>query len=131
MRLHQTDFSRQSVSRSILSSSLPLIVAELVNLLYSQVDRIYIAHIAGIGAMALTGVGLCLPVISLISAFARLLGSNGGGPLCAIELGRDNTEEAERILGTSFTLTVIVAFVISAAVLVFCEPVLYLFGASG
>ena len=130
MRLHQVDFSRTSVTRSIVYSSLPLIVAEFVNLLYSQVDRIYIAHMEGTGAVALTGVGLCLPIISLISAFARLFGSNGGGPLCAIELGRGNEKEAENIMATSFSLTLVTGLAISVLVLVFCEPILYLFGAS-
>lgn len=130
MRLHQVDFSSISVTRSIVYSSLPLIVAEFVNLLYSQVDRIYIAHMEGTGAVALTGVGLCLPIISLISAFARLFGSNGGGPLCAIELGRGNEKEAENIMATSFSLTLVTGLAISVLVLVFCEPILYLFGAS-
>ena len=131
MRIHHTDFSNQSVTKSIMYSSFPLIVAELVNLLYSQVDRIYISHMEGVGALALTGVGLCLPVISLISAFARLYGSNGGGPLCAIELGRSNTDEAEKYLSTSFVLALITGIVITVTVLIFCEPILYLFGASG
>ena len=130
MKAHQVDFSRMSVTRSIIASSLPLIVAELVNLLYSQVDRIYISRIEGTGALALTGVGLCLPVISLISAFARLFGSNGGGPLCAIELGRGNEKEAENILASSFTLTMITAVLISLVVVIFNKPILYLFGAS-
>ena len=130
MKIHQTDFSNQSVTKSIMYSSFPLIVAELVNLLYSQVDRIYISHMEGVGALALTGVGLCLPIISLISAFARLYGSNGGGPLCAIELGRGNNEEAEKYLSASFSLTLITGIIITIAVLVFCEPILYLFGAS-
>ncbi len=130
MRIHQTDFAKQSVWRAILASSFPLIIAELVNLLYSQVDRIYIAHISGIGSVALTGVGLCLPIISLISAFARLFGSNGGGPLCAIELGKGDNQEAERYLGQSFTLTVVTGLVITVLVLIFSRPILYLFGAS-
>ena len=130
MKIHQTDFSNQSVTKSIMYSSFPLIVAELVNLLYSQVDRIYISHMEGVGAVALTGVGLCLPIISLISAFARLYGSNGGGPLCAIELGRGNNDEAEKYLSSSFSLTIITGIIITIAVLVFCEPILYLFGAS-
>ena len=120
MKIHQTDFSNQSVTKSIMYSSFPLIVAELVNLLYSQVDRIYISHMEGVGAVALTGVGLCLPIISLISAFARLYGSNGGGPLCAIELGRGNNEEAEKYLSASFSLTIITGIIITIVVLVFC-----------
>ncbi len=130
MLIHQTDFSRQSVLKSIMLSSFPLIIAELVNLLYSQVDRIYISRIEGIGSVALTGVGLCLPIISLISAFARLYGSNGGGPLCAIELGRNNHEEAEKLLSTSFSLTIITGAVITVIVLLFNRQILYLFGAS-
>ena len=130
MRSYRVDFDKSSVARSILLTSLPLIVAELVNLLYSQVDRIYISHMSGVGSTALTGVGLCLPIISLISAFARLFGSNGGGPLCAMELGRGDKTEAESYLRESFTLTLATGVLITVLVLIFIDPVLRLFGAS-
>ena len=88
MIVHQADFSKGNVYKLVLRVSMPLIVAELVNLLYNMVDRIYIGHIPEVGSTALTGLGLCFPVISLISAFAKLFGSNGGAPLSAMARGR-------------------------------------------
>ena len=81
------------------------------------------------GTLALTGVGLCFPIITLITAFTYLFG-NGGGPLCAMELGRGNKEEAERLMGNTFTMLVLTGVVLMAAGLLFYKPVLYLFGAS-
>ena len=109
---------------------MPLIVAELVNLLYNMVDRIYIGHLAENGSLALTGLGLCFPVISLISAFAKLYGPNGGAPLCAMARGRGDMREASLVMGNSFTLSVLTGFVLMLIVLVFNKPILYAFGAS-
>ena len=130
MKVHQADFSRGKVSSLIMRVSMPLIVAEFVNLLYNMVDRIYIGHLADNGSVALTGLGLCFPVISLISAFAKLFGPNGGAPLCAMERGRGNMREASLIIGNSFALSVITGFILMLAVLVFNRPILYAFGAS-
>ena len=96
MKTHQTDFSKGSVYRNILEVAVPMTVAQFLNLLYNIVDRMYIGRIEGIGTLALTGVGLCFPIITLITAFTYLFG-NGGGPLCAIERGKGNEEEAEKI----------------------------------
>ncbi len=130
MKVHQADFSKGSVSSLILRVSLPLIVAELVNLLYNIVDRIYIGHLAENGSLALTGLGLCFPVISLISAFAKLFGSNGGAPLCAMARGRKDEREASLVMGNSFMLSVVTGGVLMAIVLLFHRPILYAFGAS-
>ena len=130
MKIHQADFSKGKVSSLILRVSFPLIVAELVNLLYNMVDRIYIGHLAENGSLALTGLGLCFPVISLISAFAKLFGPNGGAPLCAMARGKGDYKEASLVMGNSFTLSVLTGFVLMLIVLVFNRPILYAFGAS-
>lgn len=83
MKTHQTDFSRGSVYRNILEVAVPMTFAQLLNLLYNIVDRMYIGRIPEVGTLALTGVGLCFPIITLITAFTYLFG-NGGGPLCAM-----------------------------------------------
>lgn len=105
-------------------------LAQLVSILYNLVDRMYIGHIDGAGTLALTGLGLCLPVISAVIAFARLSGM-GGGPLCSIERGKGNLDEAEKIMGNSFTLLLIFAAALTVLGEIFLEPLLYAFGASG
>ena len=129
MQTHQTDFSTGSVYRNILEVAVPMTVAQCLNLLYNIVDRMYIGRIPETGSLALTGVGLCFPIITLITAFTYLFG-NGGGPLCAIERGRGNEREAEAIMGNTFVLLLATGFVLMTAGLLFYEPVLYLFGAS-
>lgn len=103
MKVHQTDFSKGNVYRNIIEVSLPMTLAQLLNLLYNIVDRMYIGRIPGAGATALTGVGICFPVITMITAFTYLFG-NGGSPLCAMELGRGNHEEAEKLMGNTFSM---------------------------
>ena len=110
--------------------AVPMTLAQLVSILYNLVDRMYIGHIDGAGTLALTGLGLCLPVISVVIAFARLSGM-GGGPLCSIERGKGNLEEAEKIMGNSFTLLLIFAAALTVLGEIFLEPLLYAFGASG
>ncbi len=105
-------------------------LAELVNLLYNMVDRVYIGHIPDVGSTALTGLGLCFPIISLISAFARLFGFNGGAPLCSMARGRDDLEEASFVMGNSISMSILTGLAMTIAVLLFSKPVLYLFGAS-
>lgn len=129
MRTHQTDFSKGSVYKNILEVAVPMTVAQCLNLLYNIVDRMYIGRIEGSGGLALTGIGLCFPIITLITAFTYLFG-NGGSPLCAIERGRGNEREAERIMGNTFSLLLCSGVVLMAVGLLFYEPVLYLFGAS-
>ncbi len=130
MRAHKADFSQGKVSALILKVSMPLIAAELVNLLYSMVDRIYIGHIPEEGALALTGIGLCFPVISLIGAFAKLFGPNGGAPLAAMAQGSGNDKEASLIMGNSFFMSFLVGALLTVIVIVFRRPILYAFGAS-
>lgn len=124
-----TDFSQGSVWKNIVRMSIPITLAQLINILYNIVDRMYIGHIPGAGALALTGLGLCLPVISTVMAFARLSGM-GGGPLCSIERGKGDLDEAERIMGNSFTLLMIFAVVLTLLGEVFLRPILLAFGAS-
>lgn len=130
VQVHQTDFSKGSVYRNILEVAVPMTVAQCLNLLYNVVDRMYIGRIAGTDGLALTGVGLCFPIIMLITAFTFLFG-NGGSPLCAIERGRGNEREAEYIMGNTFALLVGTGFFLMLIGLLFYEPILYLFGASG
>ena len=129
MKAHQTDFSRGSVYRNIMEVAAPMILAQLLNLLYNIVDRIYIGRIPKVGTTALTGVGICFPIISLVSAFTYLYG-NGGAPLCAMERGRGNEEEAEKLMGNSFFLLLVTGVVLLILGELFYGPVLYLFGAS-
>ena len=100
-----SDFSQGSVRSNILRLALPMTLAQFINVLYNIVDRIYIGRIPQDATMALTGLGLCLPIISMVIAFANLFGM-GGAPLCSIERGRGNEEEAEAIMGNSFVMIV-------------------------
>ena len=104
-------------------------LAQLVNLLYSIVDRVYLGHMPGVEHLALTGVGLTIPIIHIISSVAALCGS-GGGPLFSIARGRRDDEEAERIMGNSFALLLLFGAIMTVAIMIFNKPVLYLFGAS-
>ncbi|WP_300683150.1 MATE family efflux transporter [Acutalibacter sp. 1XD8-36] len=109
--------------------AVPAITAQLVNMLYNIVDRIYIGHIPEIGSNALTGVGICFPIIILIMAFSSLV-AMGGAPQAAIAMGQQNNEKAEMILGNCFTSLLIVAAALTAVFLMFGEPILWAFGAS-
>lgn len=129
----QKDVSEQLASAPVtpllLRLAIPTILAQLVNLLYNIVDRIYIGHMPVVGDIALTGVGLCFPVIYLLSAFAALLGQ-GGAPRAAIAMGRGDNDEAERILSTCFTSLIVTALLLTAAFQLWGEELLWLFGAS-
>ncbi len=125
----QTNLGEGSVGKLLLRLALPAIVAQVVNLLYNMVDRIYIGHIPGEGDVALTGLGLAFPIIMLVSAFSSLVGA-GGAPQAAIAMGRGEHEKAERILGNCTLALVVVAAILCAVLEVYAEPLLYLFGAS-
>lgn len=125
----RNDFSQGSIPRNILALALPLTVAQLVNLLYSIVDRMYLGRIPEVGRLALTGVGLCLPIISIVMAFANLCGV-GGAPLCSIHRGKGEDGEAQMVMGNSFTLLLLFGAALTAVCLAFRRPILYLFGAS-
>lgn len=118
-----------SVGKLLFRLALPAIVAQLVNLLYNMVDRIYIGHIPETGDLALTGLGLCFPVLMIVTAFAQLIGG-GGAPLVAIHMGRGEKEEAEKILGSGVAMLTAIALLITVGLFFTTEPVLYLFGAS-
>lgn len=125
----KNDFSRGSVVKNILKLALPMTLAQLINVMYNIVDRLYIGLIPENATVALTGLGLCLPIISIVTAFANLFGM-GGAPLCSIERGRGNLEEAEKIMGNSFVMMVATGIVLTVLGLAFKRPMLYLFGAS-
>ena len=129
MEQRQNDFSKGSMARNIVTMAIPMTMAQLVNILYSVVDRMYLGHIPGSGQLELAGLGLSLPIISIIMGFANLCGM-GGGPLCSIYRGRGEDKEAERVLGNSFVLLVIFGVGIPLLFLPFREPLLYFFGAS-
>lgn len=129
MQIHQTDFSTGSVYRNILEVAVPMTIAQLLNLLYNIVDRMYLGRIPETGTLALTGVGLCFPIITLISAFTFLFG-NGGAPLCAMERGRGDETEAGKLMGNTFSMLLLTGSVLMVGGLLFYRPMLYLFGAS-
>lgn len=125
----QNDFSKGPVWKCILAQALPLTIAQLVQLLYNVVDRIYIGHMGDGNSIALTGVGLTFPIVTLIMAFTALFGM-GGVPLFSMARGGGENEEAEKILGNSFCLLVSSAFFLTIISYLFCKPILFLFGAS-
>ncbi len=124
----QNDFSKGPVWKCIIAQAVPLTVAQLVQLLYNVVDRIYLGHMGDGSSMALTGVGLTFPIVTLIMAFTALFGM-GGVPLFSMARGADDKEEAEKILGHSFGLLAVSAVVLTVFCYVFCKPILFLFGA--
>lgn len=117
------------VGKLLLSLSLPAIAAQVVNLLYNMIDRIYIGHIKDVGSLALTGLGVTFPVIILISAFAALIGF-GGAPRASIAMGKGEKEKAEEIMGNCVCTLVILAILLTAVFSLWAEPILYAFGAS-
>lgn len=119
----------EPVWRLLLKLAAPTMMAQIINLLYNIIDRIYIGHIPEIGSIALTGIGVCFPIITLVAAFTMLV-AQGGSPQAAISLGRKDTNTAEKILGNCITSLLIVAVVLTAVFLIFGEPLLWLFGAS-
>lgn len=123
------DFAKDSVLKLILKLSIPIIIAQVVNTLYSIVDRIYIGHMPGVGQDALTGIGLCLPIVTAVSAFSALIGY-GGAPLSSILRGQQDPDGAERVLGNSVSALMVLGIAVPLMFYVFREPVLYLFGAS-
>lgn len=123
------DFSRGKVWRIITAQAVPLTVAQLIQLLYNIVDRIYIGHMPEAGSLALTGVGLTFPFVTLILAFANLFGT-GGTPLFSIARGAGDDKKAREIMGNVFTLILLSSVIITVICYIFRTPVLYLFGAS-
>ena len=123
------DFSQGSVWGNILRMAIPMILAQLINLLYNVVDRIYIGHIPGADALAMTGVGLTLPVVSILAAFANLFGM-GGAPLFSMSWGAGDEKHAKTVMGNAFSMLLGTGILLGLACYVLRRPVLYLFGAS-
>ena len=117
------------VGKLLFRLALPTVVAQLINMLYNIVDRIYIGHMPEVGDLALTGVGVCMPIILVVSAFAALV-SSGGAPRASIFLGKKEVENAEKTLGACFGLQVIISAIITAILLIWNEDILSAFGAS-
>lgn len=123
------DFSKGKVWQNIIYQALPLMLAQLVQLLYNVVDRVYIGHLPGADSLALTGIGLAFPLTTLIAAFTYLFGT-GGTPLFSIARGARQEGRAEKILGNTFTLLLGTSLIMFLVCYLFRRPVLYLFGAS-
>jgi len=126
------DLGRDNVKRLLFSLAVPTITSQIVNMLYNVVDRVFIGHMAPVetvGKLALTGVGVCMPILLVISAFAALF-AMGGAPRASISEGRGDRDSAERIMGNSFSLLLIMSLVLTVFMLLFAEPVLLNFGAS-
>ena len=129
MKINKNNFAQGSIAKHITNLAGPMIVAQLINVLYNVIDRVYIGRIPEISTLAMGGLGLCLPLISIIIAFANLFGM-GGSPLCSIARGQGKNDEAEEIMGNSFSLLVIFGILLTVIVFVLKEDLLWLFGAS-
>lgn len=127
--VNESRMGTERIGRLMVSMAVPSIIAQIINILYNIVDRIYIGHIPGVGAAALTGVGITFPIITLISAFSAFVGM-GGAPLAAIWMGKGDRKHAEKILGSGACLLVIFTIVLMAVFYLFQKPFLYMFGAS-
>jgi putative MATE family efflux protein len=128
-RSDQNILGTEGIGKLLLKLALPAVISQLVNMLYNVVDRVYIGHMPENGVAALTGLGLCFPIIMLISAFAALFGM-GGAPLAAIAMGQGNHRRAEQILGNCTTALILTSAVLTVFFLFFGRPLLLLFGAS-
>lgn len=123
------DFGQGSVARNILSMAIPMTIAQTVNVLYNVIDRFFIGHIPHSSSLALTGVGIVFPIISIVTAFTNLFGM-GGAPLCSIAWGGKDPDRAEKIIGASFFMLLLTSLTLTAVGLLSMRPLLYLFGAS-
>lgn len=128
MKNKNVNLGEGSISRLLISLAVPAIIAQIVNLLYNIVDRIFIGRIAN-GEVAMAGIGVAMPIIIIISAFSVLIGS-GGAPLTAIKMGEKNNHEAEKIMSNSFAMLIIIGTILTVFFLIFKEPLLWAFGAS-
>ena len=129
MNQDKTFLGTEPIGKLLRQLAIPTVIAQMVNMLYNIVDRIYIGHIPGDGDLALTGVGVCLPLILIVSAFAALVAS-GGAPRASIYMGRQDHETAERILGGCFALQICISAVLTAVLLLWSRDLLLAFGAS-
>lgn len=127
--MKQLDFEHGTVTGNILGAAVPMLVAQILNLLYNIVDRIYIARIPKVGTAALGAVGLCFPLIVIITAFSNLYGS-GGAPLFSIHRGKKETQAANDIMNTSFSMLCLTGVILMVVGMLLIRPILILFGAS-
>lgn len=125
----ETRMGTEKITKLMFSMAIPSVIAQIINILYSIIDRIYIGHIEGVGAAALTGVGLTFPIITLISAFSAFVGV-GGAPLASIWLGKGDRERAEKILGSGVFMLLAFSVILMGVFYLFQRPFLYMFGAS-
>ena len=129
MTQDKTFLGTEPIGKLLVKLAVPTVVAQLVNMLYNIVDRIYIGHMPGEGSLALTGVGVCLPLIMIISAFAALVAS-GGAPRASIAMGKGDHDLAEKLLGGCFTLQIVISAILTAVMLIWSRDLLLMFGAS-
>ena len=129
MTQDKTFLGTEPIGKLLVKLAVPTVVAQLVNMLYNIVDRIYIGHMPGDGSLALTGVGVCLPLIMIISAFAALVAS-GGAPRASIAMGKGDHDLAEKLLGGCFTLQIGISAILTAVMLIWSRDLLLMFGAS-
>lgn len=125
----RTFLATEPIGKLLAKLALPTIAAQLINMLYNIVDRIYIGHIPDTGAMALTGVGVCMPLIMIITAFAALVG-NGGAPRATIFMGKNKKDDAEKILANCFTMQILLSIILTVVLLIWNRDFLLAFGAS-
>ena len=127
---NKNDFlGSEPIGKLLFKLSIPTILAQLINMLYNVVDRIYIGHMEGVGDLALTGVGVCMPLIMIVSAFAALV-SSGGAPRASIFMGKGDNETAEKTMGSCFTAQLVISAILTAVLLIFSRDLLLAFGAS-
>ena len=120
---------KEPIGKLLFKLAVPTVIAQLINMLYNIIDRIYIGHMPGDGSLALTGVGVCMPIILIVSAVAALI-SSGGAPRASIAMGKNDTDSAEKILGNCFSLQIIISVIMTAILLIWNREFLMLFGAS-
>ena len=120
---------KEPLGKLLWRLAVPTVLAQLINMLYNIVDRIYIGHIPKVGALALTGVGVCMPLILIVSAFAALVG-NGGAPRASISMGKGDKESAEKILGNCFAMQLVISVILTVVLLIWNRDFLLAFGAS-
>ena len=130
MNPDKTFLGTEPIGKLLRKLAIPTVAAQIVNMLYNVVDRIYIGHMPGDGDLALTGLGVCMPVILIVSAFAALVAS-GSAPRASIAMGQGDHDTAEKILGSSFTLQIGISLVLTAVLLLWGDDLLLVFGASG
>ncbi|WMJ77463.1 MULTISPECIES: MATE family efflux transporter [unclassified Sedimentibacter] len=120
---------KEPIGKLLRKLAIPTITAQLINMMYNIIDRMYIGHMPNNGALALTGVGVCMPIIMIITAFAMLI-SSGGAPRASIMMGEGDVDEAEKVLGNSFTFQIIISIILTIVLLIWNRDILMVFGAS-